>query len=158
MQLPAHNIAFFAALGSSALLLGAFFFQVLGYQPCAMCIWQRYPHAVAIGLGALIVVGLRNWAIYVTGFLAAATTVGLGIFHTGVERDWWEGPTSCSGSGLDLTSTTSLLPSDEDTGTGIVMCDEVVWEFLSLSMASWNAVLSGGLVILWAISIVRSRT
>lgn len=149
MQLPVHQFALLATLGSLALLLGAFFFQALGYQPCAMCIWQRYPHAVAIVLGALIVVGLRHWVIYVAGFLAAATTAGLGVFHTGVERDWWEGPTSCSGSGLDLASPSSLLPSAEDTGPGIVMCDQVVWEFLSLSMASWNAILSVGLVILW---------
>ena len=42
-----------AALGSALLLGGAFVFQALGYAPCKMCIWQRYPHAIAIAIGAL---------------------------------------------------------------------------------------------------------
>ncbi|MGR3433482.1 MAG: disulfide bond formation protein B, partial [Shimia sp.] len=43
-----------AAMGSAALLGGAFFFQMLGYAPCAMCLWQRYPHVIAIGAGLLL--------------------------------------------------------------------------------------------------------
>ena len=51
-----------AAAGSAALLLGAFVFQALGYAPCAMCIWQRYPHAIAIGMGALLLFALGRVA------------------------------------------------------------------------------------------------
>ncbi|MEO0863885.1 MAG: disulfide bond formation protein B, partial [Pseudomonadota bacterium] len=47
----AHMVAG-AASGSALLLAGAFVFQALGYAPCQMCIWQRYPHAVAIAVGA----------------------------------------------------------------------------------------------------------
>ena len=42
-----------AAGGSALLLLGAFFFQYLGYAPCKMCLWQRWPHAAAIIIGIL---------------------------------------------------------------------------------------------------------
>ena len=43
-----------AALGSAALMLGALAFQHIGgMAPCKLCIWQRYPHMVAIALGAL---------------------------------------------------------------------------------------------------------
>jgi disulfide bond formation protein DsbB len=43
-----------AAGGSAAMLLAAFGFQYIGgLAPCAMCLWQRWPHAVAIALGAL---------------------------------------------------------------------------------------------------------
>ena len=42
-----------AAGGSAALLAGAFMFQMLGYPPCAMCLWQRWPHAAAILIGLL---------------------------------------------------------------------------------------------------------
>ena len=34
--------------------------------------------------------------------------------------------------------------------------DEVVWDFLGLSMASWNAVISLGLAGLWLASAVRT--
>ena len=37
-----------AAGGSLALLLGAFGFQALGYAPCKLCLWQRWPHGAAI--------------------------------------------------------------------------------------------------------------
>jgi len=43
-----------AALGSGALLGGAYYFQyVMGLSPCEMCYWQRYPHMVAIIVGLL---------------------------------------------------------------------------------------------------------
>jgi len=31
----------------------------------------------------------------------------------------------------------------------LVRCDEVPWELLSLSMASWNAIASFGLALIW---------
>ena len=125
-----HHLGFLASSGSGLLLAGAWVFQAFGYAPCAMCIWQRYPHGIAIVLGVFFILGLRNRIAYVLGALAAFSTAAIGAFHTGVERDWWEGPTSCTGSGLDLAnmSAESLL-STEGT-SDLVMCDEVVWEFL----------------------------
>jgi len=132
---------------------GAFVFQALGYAPCQMCLWQRWPHAAAILLGALaLALAPGRRALAVLGGLAALTTAGIGVFHTGVERDWWEGPASCGGeslgglSGAELLSTDALLP---------VMCDEVAWELLGLSMASWNAVFSLGLAGLWFLAVLR---
>lgn len=127
-----------AALGSALLLAGAFVFQALGYQPCAMCIWQRWPHVVAIAAG---LIALRLPVVAWLGAAAMAVSAGLGLYHTGVERDWWEGPASCTGGGDlgDLLSTAGTL----------VMCDDVAWELFGLSMASWNAVASLVLLGLW---------
>jgi len=136
-----------ASLGSLALLTGAWVFQALGYAPCAMCIWQRYPHGIAIFIGLLVLFGLRHKILFLVGAIAAATTAGIGVFHTGVERDWWQGPTSCTGTGLDMSTGADLLSTD--VPINIVMCDQVAWEFLSLSMASWNAAFSFALVGLW---------
>jgi len=43
---------------------------------------------------------------------------------TGVERDWWQGPTSCTGSGMDLSnlSGSDLLPSASSGPSTLVMC------------------------------------
>lgn len=152
------SLGFMAAAGSVALLVGAFTFQVLGYAPCAMCIWQRYPHVFAIAIGALFLVGFRNSALLGLGALAVATTSGIGIYHTGVERGWWQGPTSCTGSGLDLSNTSieNLLPTAPNQASDLVMCDQVVWQFLSLSMASWNALLSAVLTGVWLFALVQS--
>ena len=48
-----RQLALFAAAGSGMLLAGAYLFQALGYAPCQMCFWQRYPHMLAIAIGAL---------------------------------------------------------------------------------------------------------
>jgi len=139
--------------GSVALLGGAYLFQALGYPPCAMCLWQRWPHMAAIIIG-LLALKFGGRLLPLLGALAAATTAGIGIFHTGVERDWWEGPSSCTGGGsLDGLSGADLLAV---TGPRVVMCDQVSWEFLTLSMASWNAIFSLDLMVGWLIAVSLS--
>ena len=142
-----------AALGSAALLGGAFVFQALGYAPCAMCLWQRWPHAAAIVIGALALV-LGRPALAWLGALAAATTAGIGLFHTGVERDWWEGPASCTGAGAGLGGLdgADLLSLDAPI---LILCDQVSWQLAGLSMASWNAVFSLALTVIW---VMAART
>ena len=145
-----------AAGGSLALLLGAFGFQMLGYTPCQMCIWQRWPHAVAISIG-LVALAAPGRLLPVLGALAALTTAAIGIFHTGVERKWWEGITSCSGAGdIGTLSAGDLLDPSRDLGPPLVKCDQVAWEFLTLSMASWNAIFSLVLFAIWITAARRS--
>ncbi len=141
-----------AASVSVLLLGGAYIFEYLGYPPCTMCYWQRWPHMAAIGIGVLALI-LPARVLGYLGALAALTTAAIGLFHTGVERDWWEGPTSCTGGGglNDLTGT-DLLATD---GPRLVMCDQVSWELLSLSMASWNMIFSLIAVWLWLVAARR---
>lgn len=146
-----------ATLGSAALLGGAFLFQSLGYLPCAMCLWQRWPHAAAIGIGLVaLLVPVRILALF--GALAALTTAGIGIYHTGVERDWWEGPASCTGTGGSLNDlgADALLPGSNE-GPKLIMCDQVSWEFIGLSMPSWNALFSLVIAAIWIAALLRGR-
>ena len=156
MALKSYQFGMLASFGSFVLLAGAWMFQAIGYAPCAICIWQRYPHAAAILLGLLVLIGLRHKFVYFLGALAAAATSGIGLYHTGIERDWWEGPTTCTGTGLDLSqmSVSDLLPTSTDQ-PALVMCDQVTWEFLTLSMASWNALFSLVLVVLWVFAFIK---
>lgn len=145
------RLTLLAAGGSFVLLAGAFLFQAMGYPPCALCLWQRWPHAAAIVIGAIALMIWRPATpLLLLGALAAATTGGIGIFHTGVERGWWEGPASCSGSGGGLGG--DLLSTDI---TPVVMCDDVVWSLFGLSMASYNALISFGLAALWVMAARR---
>jgi len=138
-----------AAGGSAAMLLGAFAFQYVGgLAPCAMCLWQRWPHAAAIALGAMGAV-LPMAGVAALGGLAMVGNAGIALYHTGVERDWWYGPSSCSGGGGDLGSMDMADLLNPDAGTGIVMCDEVAWEMLGLSMASWNGLVCLALAAVW---------
>jgi disulfide bond formation protein DsbB len=74
---------------------------------------------------------------------------GIALYHTGVERDWWEGPSTCTGGGGDLGSMDVADLLNPDAGGGIVMCDEVAWEMFGLSMASWNGLACLALAAIW---------
>ena len=148
MQLTAHKLAVFASLGSLFLLLGAYGFQALGYAPCQMCYWQRYPHMVAIGVGALLFVLPARFLIPL-GALATVITSLIGFFHAGVEQKWWNGPSSCTGGGAGLSELTGADLLNTDINDKLVMCDEISWQFLGLSMPAWNGVLSLILAALW---------
>jgi disulfide bond formation protein DsbB len=142
-----------AAGGSGLLLLAAFAFQHLGgMAPCKLCLWQRWPHAAAvvIGLAALAIPGR---ALPLAGAFAALGTAGIGLYHTGVERDWWEGPSTCASGPISGLSTDELMA--QIMAAPLVRCDEVPWELLGLSMASWNAVASLALVAVWLLAARR---
>lgn len=146
-----RTAAALAALGSLGLLLGAFGFQHLGgLAPCEMCIWQRWPHVAAIVLGAaaLAMPGVRA-PIAWGGAAAMAVSAGLGLFHTGVERKWWEGITECSVAQGDM-STDALL--NAILAAPVVRCDQVAWDLAGLSMASWNGLASLALLGLWVVA------
>lgn len=144
-----RNLIVLAAAGSTAMLLAAFAFQYIGgLAPCAMCLWQRWPHAIAIAAGALGAV-LPVAAVAALGGLAMLGNAGIALYHTGVERDWWEGPTSCSGGGGDMGSMDVADLLNPEVGGGIVMCDEVAWSMLGLSMASWNGLACLVLAAIW---------
>ncbi|RMA42434.1 disulfide bond formation protein B [Rhodophyticola porphyridii] len=154
-----RSLILLSGLGSAALLLAAFGFQHIGgLAPCAMCLWQRWPHAAAIAIAA-VGAAVPAAAIAVLGGLSMVVNAGIALFHTGVERDWWEGPQSCTGAaGQDLgaMSASDLLATD--TGPRIVLCDEVAWEMLGLSMASWNGLASVALAMIWFAAAMRRRT
>lgn len=153
--MTARSLMLFAALGSALLLAGAFAFQLMGYAPCKLCIWQRWPHGAAVGFGALVLL-TGAWALWaLAGALSALTTAGIGVYHTGVERGWWEGPQSCSGGGLSMESLSGADLLSTDAPTGVVMCDEVAWAMFGISMASWNAIISFGLAAIWLVAFLR---
>ncbi len=140
-----------AAGGSLAMLLGAFGFQYLGdMPPCKLCLWQRWPHGAAVVIGVLAL-WLGGRALPLLGALAAFNTAAIGAYHTGVERGWWEGPNSCTSGPIDGLSADDLMA--QIMAAPLVRCDEVPWEMFSLSMASWNAVASIGLALVWLMAV-----
>lgn len=150
-----RQLILIAAAGSAAMLLGALAFQHLGgLAPCKMCIWQRWPHGVAIVIGVLAL-AVPIVPLILAGSLAAAVTGGIGVYHTGVERGWWQGPTTCTSGDVSGLSAQQLL--DQIMAAPLVRCDEVAWQMLGLSMASWNALISFALILVWAAAALRAR-
>ena len=149
------RLAFAATLGSAGLLIAALIFQYgLGMAPCALCIWQRWPHLAAVVAGG-ISLAAPSLPVFLGGAAAAATSGGIAFYHTGVERGWFEGPTACSGAGaLTGQSIDDILTFERSFV--VVRCDEVPWEMLGLSMASWNGVASFALAGIWLMAARRA--
>lgn len=138
-----------AGAGSAALLIGALLFQYVGgLAPCQMCLWQRWPHAIALALVPLAFL-LPTRLIATLGALTVFAGAAIGAFHAGVEWDWWEGITACAGAGDALTGLSGADLLSTEGPLGVIRCDEAPWVFAGLSMAGWNAVFSAALAALW---------
>jgi disulfide bond formation protein DsbB len=136
-------------LVSGALLAGAFAFQYIGgLAPCEMCWWQRWAHMAVLGAAVLALL-TGNRALALLAILAMVASAGLGLFHAGVEQDWWEGITACTAPAASGLSQAELL--DTLMNAPLTRCDEIPWSLSGLSMAGWNAVISAAaaLAALW---------
>jgi disulfide bond formation protein DsbB len=137
-----------ALLVPLALMAGALGSQFLGgLVPCEMCMWQRYPHYIAIGLAVLAF--LIPWRpvqmlLVLLAGVAIAVSGAIGVYHAGVEYHLWLGPTHCSGTGgFDMAA---LMRGP------LVRCDVPQWKLFGISLAGFNALfsLAGALAILVA--------
>lgn len=128
-----------------------------GYVPCALCLTQRIPYYIGIGIalfgigchiiiGSEIIVRLCLWAI----LLALLTTATMGIYHSGVEWGFWQGPASCdvAGTGTGASDASTLL--SELATTKPPSCNEAAGRFLFLSFAGWNVVVA---ILLFALTL-----
>jgi disulfide bond formation protein DsbB len=147
-----------AAGGSFAALAAAYAFQYIGgLAPCHLCWLQRYPHFAAVAIGVLALLIPRTVLarlLPLAGAAAAFTTAAYGAYHSGVERHWWPGPTTCTSGSIANISAKDLLAQIQ--AAPVVKCDQVAWEMFSLSMASWNMLLSLGLVAIWLMAFRKS--
>jgi disulfide bond formation protein DsbB len=102
VTLTARQWMILAAAGSAVLMLGALAFQHLGgLYPCILCLWQRWPHLVALLLG-LAVLKWQGPALPALAGLAVLTSAGIGVYHFGVEQDWWAGLQQCAHLGAHV--------------------------------------------------------
>lgn len=158
-------IAIALAAGALLTLCGAWFFEfVLDIKPCPLCLEQRYAYYLAIpfaALTAILAVKRAPRDVLIGAFaiiaLAMAANAGLGVYHSGVEWKFWQGPTECSGAAVNLGRAGDLL-SRLDT-VKVVRCDDVQWRFLGLSLAGYNVLISlalAGLAMLGIRSAARA--
>ncbi len=140
----------------SAIALGAALVSqyAFGLEPCALCVYQRWPYGIAIVLalaaatrppagparaGLLVVGGLVLWV----GTLVAA-------YHVGVEQGWWLDTLACGGIAIPEGDPQAVL--DQLLSRDAVSCDVVTFSVFGVSMAGYNAMASLvlGAATLWA--------
>jgi disulfide bond formation protein DsbB len=124
-----------------------------------MCYWQRWPHAAAILLAALAFTASATSSRSRTLTLLAAAAIAIsgiiGVYHAGVEAKIFEGITTCTALPRGA-STADLLK--QITHAPLVRCDQIQFQFLGISMAGWNAILSlGGAALIVLLSLKARR-
>ncbi len=125
-----------------------------GLIPCELCVWQRWPYVAAIAFGGLaLILGRRDSPALTTALLGLAAAsfavgAGIGVFHSGVEFQWWDGLASCAGAVGGGESFAEFWKRETETPTA--RCGDRADFFLGLSMANWNVLYSAGAAALFA--------
>ncbi|WP_371932475.1 disulfide bond formation protein B [Pararhizobium sp. IMCC21322] len=142
-------VTFFLGISALAVVGSAWLFQLAGYLPCQLCLWQRIPYYIAgpILLGAALIAIFGFWStsalrvvLLFVGLIFIASTF-LAAFHSGVEWGFWPGPTSC-GAGGDFSTINASDLLDVLSTTRPASCNEAAGRFLGLSFAGWNTIAS----------------
>src|SRR5262249_38377401 len=149
---PIVSAAYVIAAVGAATIFGAWFFQsVIGLAPCPLCLDQRVAYYVAIPAALVLAYLARNparaqLARVLLFAIAAVLAYGaaLAVYHAGIEWKWWPGPATCTSAGA-ARGGGSLLSQMQ--AARVVPCDVVQWRFLGLSLAGYNALISGGLAL-----------
>ena len=160
---PAATAAVLVAAGSSATILGAYYFQyVLHYAPCELCLLGRMPHYYGIPLA--VVIAIAAWLRAPRSLLVAGLALlivvmligaGIGVYHSGVEWKFWPGPAHCSGSLSGFGGAGGLL--DRMNETKLVPCDVAAWRLFGISLAGYNVLISLALAAIAAWGIAASK-
>jgi disulfide bond formation protein DsbB len=126
---------------------------------------EHLAYYFAIPLAAMVLLGVSvgsSRKVQIAALVAIAAAMlwnaGLGVYHSGVEWQWWPGPQDCSGATPNFSAGGSLL--EQIKKTRVVRCDEAAWRFLGLSLAGYNVLISLALaaIAVWgAVSAWRMK-
>jgi disulfide bond formation protein DsbB len=155
--------ALFIVVVATATILGAWAFQLAGYAPCELCLKQRVAYYIGIPVALLTLIVAsqtqRRGSYRAARFgLAALTLIFIasalfGVYHAGVEWDFWPGPADCTGTPEKAGSMNDFMKQLQTTR--VVRCDAVAIRLFGLSLAGWNAVISAVMAIVAAIGASR---
>ena len=138
-----NNIYKISLLASSLMLLSAFYLEYFeGALPCDLCITQRWFHGLIITYSLISIfilekfINVKIFILIVLSFTWLVSAIA-GLYHFGIEMNFWLGPDDCS-SNIDFSKDllTYLLNKSP------IKCDEIMFKIFGLSLAGWNALLS----------------
>ena len=138
-----NNIYKISLLASSLMPLSAFYLEYFeDALPCELCITQRWFHGLIITYSLISIfilekfINVKIFILIVLSFTWLASAIA-GLYHFGIEMNFWLGPDDCS-SNIDFSKDllTYLLNKSP------IKCDEIMFKILGLSLAGWNALLS----------------
>ena len=156
--MPISSIFKISFLISSFMLISAFYIEYFhGALPCDLCITQRWFHGAIIAYSFIIILIIKKSLISKKLLILGGAILWLssslaGLYHFGIEMNFWTGPDGCSGN-IDFSKDTLTYLLSKS----IIKCDEVIFEILGLSLAGWNALASFFVFLLASILLFNKR-
>ena len=119
------------------------YLEYIGFTPCQLCIYQRWPWYLIIFLSLISIfynkkVYPYNKFIIFMIFVGSAAYAG---WHAGIEWAFWEGPTTCETGTNKIESHDNLLENIQSIQS-FVSCSEAGFRFLGISLAGYNFISS----------------
>ena len=134
------------ALGSA--FIAEYFFNL---KPCKMCLKQREPYyAIILGFVIFSIFKLQKKIWFYVG-IQFISIYGLfySIWHVGIEKKIFPGPSGCSSElkiSQDITNLKEQILSKE-----VINCEDVIWSIFGLSAATINSLL---LFLIFIINVI----
>jgi disulfide bond formation protein DsbB len=160
-RMKLHPIALLTTLGGALALAVALGSQYLGgLVPCALCLLERWPYRIVIGLGLLAAFApyrpsrVLLW-LAVLSLLVGATLAGV---HLGVEQGLWPSPLpECAAphlSGATVSQMLAAMPARPSKP-----CDAPTYLIpgLPLSMAAINLIYALAFVVVLTAALLKPR-
>ncbi len=152
-------VSVFAAIigASGGALLAAFYAQfALELDPCVLCLYQRMPFLAAILLSVFGLWLHRNTQavriLLALCALAFLINAGLAVYHTGVEKHWWE--SAVEGCAVpDFSKDPTVL--EKMLTAPAARCSDIAWAdpLFGFTMANYNIIYNLGLFALCLLAL-----
>ena len=125
---------------SSLVLIAAYGLEIIGnLPPCKLCLYQRIPYIVLIVLSVIYLKLFKNIIIIYLSLLSLISNLTISIFHSLIERKLISFELGCTSTNQEFQNYLDKIP--------IAKCDEIPFEFLHLSIANLNLIISFLLII-----------
>ena len=133
----------FIFIVSVCVVIFVHYLEYIGFTPCQLCIYQRWPWYLIIFLSLISI--FYNKKIYPYNkfiiFLFFVGSTAYAGWHAGIEWAFWEGPSTCTNGTNKIESNDNLLENIQNIQS-FVPCNEASFRFLGISLAGYNFISS----------------
>lgn len=147
--LTRHSGLFFAFIAAAVLstaYISQYFFNM---PPCHLCLIQRVPYFMALALALLLMAYPHHKLILSLLTVTFMISLGLAVFHLGVENKWWIYDSACTGNAFKAgASVEEMLNSLK--AAPIAKCDQAIPFLFGMTMAFYNILTSAFLSMIAA--------
>jgi protein dithiol:quinone oxidoreductase len=154
---PRRVLAAVAVSCIALLAFGQYLQQVVGLEPCPMCIVQRYAMILVV-LAAAFGAALRSRWAQITGSALVVLFAGFGAF-VAARQSWlqWYPPevASCGRDFYGMIENFPLQRAIPMIFKGSGDCSKIDWTFLGGSIANWSFLWFVAFVVIGAMLIAR---